>query len=103
MKCDGWGEQFAVLAPGFFRTRALRREKAVARTKAANGAMGALSYEFSFLSAHDPHLENGIALTFLDTIGSKLCFESRQHERTAECRIFLAAFSDRTKKRRVDL
>ena len=58
-------------------------------TKAANGAMGALSYEFSFLSAHDPHLENGIALMFLDTIGSKLCFESRQLERTAECRSFL--------------
>ena len=91
MKCDGWD---AVLAPRFCSagticTRALRREKAVARTKAANGAMGALSYEFSFLSAHDPHLENGIALMFLDTIGSKLCFESRQLQRTAECRIFL--------------
>ena len=72
-----------------FCTRSLRREKAIARTKAAKCAMGALSYEFSFLSAHDPHLENGIALMFLDTIGSKLCFESRQLERTAECRIFL--------------
>lgn len=80
MKCDGIGA-------GVFCTRALRWEKAVARTKAANGAMGALSYEFSFLSAHDPHLENGIVLMFLDTIGSKLWFESRQLERTAECRI----------------
>ena len=83
VKCEGWDEKCAVLTPRFcsagtFCTRALRWEKAVARIKAANGAMGALSYGFSFLSAHDSHLEHGTALMFLDTIGSKLCFESRQ-------------------------
>lgn len=80
MRCDGIGA-------GVFCTRALRREKAVARTKAANGAR-ALSYELPFLSAHDPHLDIGIALMFLDTKGlpgpgsnSRLSAPLLQHSR----------------------